>query len=256
MDLRERNSSIILAKVDCTVETELRKKFEITGYPTLILFMRGKKNIIHTKLFKTEIIDYLLENLGEKTELIEKEEEIEEFKKENEAISIFYGKNKSNNYKFYEELSVETPEIKFLHIFNEKYSIEKVTLYRNFYEEDFKEIKGDDLNEENFTNFIENHKFPQVLFTLNEKTFNKFIKSKIPTIFIFVEKDNEEDEKYLEIKKFYEKLIGVVYICIVNGNSESGDYLLTTFKIKDIITFPSVIFFTFFFYFIFLYYSK
>lgn len=34
---------VVMARVDATMETELAKDYDITGYPTMMMFRRGKQ---------------------------------------------------------------------------------------------------------------------------------------------------------------------------------------------------------------------
>jgi thioredoxin-like negative regulator of GroEL len=43
-DLSKKYSKATIAKVDCTVETQLCQQQGIRGYPTLVLFKKGSKN--------------------------------------------------------------------------------------------------------------------------------------------------------------------------------------------------------------------
>ena len=42
LDLKEKGSTIKLAKVDATAETSLGEKYQVQGYPTIKFFIRGK----------------------------------------------------------------------------------------------------------------------------------------------------------------------------------------------------------------------
>lgn len=61
-EVTHSSSHATIAKVDCTVEKELCEKFEVRGFPTLILFSEGEKKAEYTK---ARDLDSLLEFLKE-----------------------------------------------------------------------------------------------------------------------------------------------------------------------------------------------
>ncbi|KAK5983866.1 Protein disulfide-isomerase domain protein [Trichostrongylus colubriformis] len=58
--LRDRNSSIKLGRVDCTVEKDLAKKYEINIYPTLKVTNRGKISDYEGATEAESIVNYML----------------------------------------------------------------------------------------------------------------------------------------------------------------------------------------------------
>jgi len=64
--LTEENVSHVLATVDATVETELAKRFEIRGYPTLKFFRRGQMvEDYRGGRTKTDLVTYIRGKAGQ-----------------------------------------------------------------------------------------------------------------------------------------------------------------------------------------------
>lgn len=42
--LNKREKPIVIGKVDATIESDLASRFDVTGYPTMIIFRKGKKS--------------------------------------------------------------------------------------------------------------------------------------------------------------------------------------------------------------------
>lgn len=60
-ELKSRDTPIKLAKVDATAESELGKRFDVSGYPTLKVFRKGKEYEYKGGRDKRTIVSYMLE---------------------------------------------------------------------------------------------------------------------------------------------------------------------------------------------------
>ncbi|RWS30966.1 Protein disulfide-isomerase A4-like protein [Leptotrombidium deliense] len=59
--LKENDPKVVLAKVDATVEEQLSKKFEVTGFPTLFYFKNGVKYEYDGPRTSSGIVEYMKE---------------------------------------------------------------------------------------------------------------------------------------------------------------------------------------------------
>jgi protein disulfide-isomerase A1 len=64
--LKEANSKYRLAKVDCTVESNLATRFDIKGYPTLKYFVRGEPSDYTGGRTGDEIVSWLKKSVSQK----------------------------------------------------------------------------------------------------------------------------------------------------------------------------------------------
>ncbi|XP_052805252.1 protein disulfide-isomerase A4-like [Mya arenaria] len=68
--LQYHDPPIPLGKVDATIETELAKQFEVSGYPTLKMFRRGKPQEYKGGRDQFTIMDYMRKQSGEAAKLL------------------------------------------------------------------------------------------------------------------------------------------------------------------------------------------
>ncbi|MGH0117502.1 UNVERIFIED_CONTAM: hypothetical protein FKN15_038022 [Acipenser sinensis] len=122
-ELSRRTPPIPLAKVDATVESEVATRFEVSGYPTLKIFRKGKAFEYKGPREKHGIVDYMIEQAGPPTKHIQAVKQIQEFVKDGDDVIIVgvfaddqdaaleLYRNTCNNlredYKFYHTFSNE-----------------------------------------------------------------------------------------------------------------------------------------------------
>ncbi|XP_028918956.1 protein disulfide-isomerase A4 isoform X2 [Ornithorhynchus anatinus] len=120
-ELSKRTPPIPLAKVDATAETDLAKQFDVSGYPTLKIFRRGKPFDYNGPREKYGIVDYMIEQAGPPSKQILSVKQVQEFLKDGDdviVIGVFKDEN-DNAYKLYQDAANSLREdYKFHHTFS------------------------------------------------------------------------------------------------------------------------------------------
>uniref|UniRef100_A0A8C8R4S2 Protein disulfide-isomerase A4 n=1 Tax=Pelusios castaneus TaxID=367368 RepID=A0A8C8R4S2_9SAUR len=120
-ELSKRTPPIPLAKVDATAETDLAKKFDVSGYPTLKIFRKGKPFDYNGPREKYGIVDYMIEQAGPPSKQIQATKQVQEFLKDGDdviIIGIFNGEM-DKAYQLYQDAANALREdYKFHHTFS------------------------------------------------------------------------------------------------------------------------------------------
>ena len=133
-----KNENLFLAKVDATVEKKLDKKFEITGFPVLKLFIKGKPVEYNGERNHEDLIKWIRKKTnGIAIEELNSEEDLDIFKQSSDAVLVYYGEDE-NDIKICTKIARKDDEIPFGIIkdktLREKYAnnFNKIILYKNF----------------------------------------------------------------------------------------------------------------------------
>lgn len=102
-ELSTRSPAIPLGKVDATTETDLAARFDISGYPTLKIFRRGKPFDYHGPREKYGIVDYMIEQSGPPSKEVSSLKQVQEALKDGDdviIIGVFKGESDAAYQRF------------------------------------------------------------------------------------------------------------------------------------------------------------
>nr|XP_012378228.1 protein disulfide-isomerase A4 [Dasypus novemcinctus] len=120
-ELGKRSPLIPLAKVDATAETDLAKRFDVSGYPTLKIFRKGKPFDYNGRRERYGIVNYMIEQSGPPSKEILALKQVQEFLKDGDDVTIigvFKGES-DPAYQHYQDAANNLREdYKFHHTFN------------------------------------------------------------------------------------------------------------------------------------------
>ena len=217
-----KQENIFLAKVDATVEKKLDKKFELTGFPVLKLFIRGTCVEYTGERNHEDLIKWIRKKTnGIAYEEIKSEEDLDIFKQSNDVVLIYFGTDE-NDINIFTKLARKNDDIPFGIIKDrtliEKYvgNKKKIILYKTF---DEKKRELNIITEKEIQEFINKYSTPQVM-SLNKKAFNAIFEKKIPGIILYINEKSENFELYLNIMKNISKKINYKYKVIITDIKE------------------------------------
>lgn len=195
--LAESDSPVPLAKVDATEEKELASRFEVKGFPTLKWFVGGEAQEYKGGRVEDEIVNWIKKRSGPPTTSVD-DAKLEELKKAEKFLVVFYGAGDSSEYKEYEKVASGDDKHQYLHNAEgaapEGLTAPGVVVFRQF-DEPTVVFEGT-LSTLALKKFVDNASVP-TLIEFSDEYIEPIFQKQQPASFLFVEKSNDEHQKLL-----------------------------------------------------------
>lgn len=120
-ELSQRSPPIPLAKVDATAEGELATRFEVSGYPTLKIFRKGKMFDYNGPRQKEGIVDYMSEQAGPPSKPVQAVKQVQELMKDGDdavILGVFSSEQDAAYETYMEACNNLREDFHFLHTFS------------------------------------------------------------------------------------------------------------------------------------------
>ena len=229
-----RKEKLYLAKVDATVEKKLAEKFEIQGFPTVKLFIKGEPIEYTGGRKESEVINWMRKKSGPATKDLKTAEEVEKFQKDNDVVLVYFGSDK-DDIAVFTKVARKNEDFPFAVVEAEdvikKFAKPKtIVLFKNFDEKrnDLTEIKEKAIDE-----FVDKYSSPKVM-KFDEKAAQIIFGKALPAIMLYA---SEKSEKWGEYEKLMrnvsEKLKGKLKVVLTDIKEGMAARLAEYIGIKD-----------------------
>ncbi|KAJ5524864.1 hypothetical protein N7494_011514 [Penicillium frequentans] len=196
-ELKDKN--IPLVKVDCTVEEELCRTYEVDGYPTLKVFRGPESHTPYGGARQTDsIVSYMTKQSMPAVSSVS-EETLEEFKTLDKIVIVGYvgSDDKTSNKSF--TSFAEANRDNFMFAASNDAALAKaegakqpsIVLYKDFDEK--KDVYDGKFDEESIMQWVKTASTPLVG-ELGPETYAKYMSAGIPLAYIFAETKEERDQ--------------------------------------------------------------
>ena len=199
-----RKENLFLAKVDATVEKKLDKRFQLTGFPVVKLFINGKEIEYNKERKSLDLINWMRrKTTGPATHNLETNDDIDNFKKENDVVLIYYGDNKLE-IEEYIKAARKNDEYQFGVVKSNdlinKYSKKGTIVLYKKYDEKKRELK--EIKEKNIEEFINKYSSPKLM-KFDEKAANMIFDKNQSALVLFAD---EKSKKWAEYEQLMKKI--------------------------------------------------
>ena len=229
-----RKENLYLAKVDATVEKKLAEKFEIQGFPTVKLFIKGQAIEYTGGRRESEVINWMRKKTGPATKTLKTVEEVEKFQKDNDVVLVYFGSNKADIEEF-TKVARKNEDFPFGVVEAEdvikKFSkAGTIVLFKNFDEgkRELTEIKEKAIDE-----FIDKFSAPKVM-KFDEKAAQIIFGKALPAIMLYASEKSEKWGEYEKLmKSVSEKLNGKLKVVLTDIKEGMAARLAEYIGIKE-----------------------
>jgi len=192
--LKEEN--ILLAEVDCTVESDICNEVGVRGYPTLKVYRNGKASDYKGQRTSESIISYMKkQNLPDVTAI--KAEDFEKFSQSDKVVVVGFVKEGSDEYKALEANAKEMRD-NFVFGYIDDAELAKkagaavpgLVVYKQF--DEGKAVFEGKMTEEAIKEFVNVESVP-LMDELGPENYSKYMESGLPLVYLFTA--DAEDKK-------------------------------------------------------------
>jgi protein disulfide-isomerase A1 len=200
-----------IAKVDATVQKELGKKYEVSGYPTLKFFVDGVPSEYNGGRTDSEIVAWIRKKTGPPSKEFQTFADLSNFVDQQEVVVVFFGSN-AELFHVYENTARVSEDVTFAHCSSEeclsKYDASngQVVVFKKFDEK--RNDLTTDFNESQLTHFINSNSSPKVM-KFDEKCAQLIFGKNTPGIFFYRDANASDAGKYQELATALSEKLGV-----------------------------------------------
>ena len=228
-----RKENLYLAKVDATVEKALTLKYLIQSFPKIQLFIKGEAIEYIGERKESEVIKWMRKQTGPITKDLKTVEEVEQFKKDNDVVLIYFGSDKEDIAQFTRTARkrIEFPFgiVKSEDVIKKYTNPQTIILFKNF---DEKRNELVDIHEIFINEFIEKNSFQKVM-KFDEKTVKIIFGKEIPAIILFASEQSEKWGEYeILMRNVSEKINGKLKVILTDIKEGRAKRLAELIDIK------------------------
>jgi len=236
--LAEKDSPILLGKVDATEETNLAKMFAVQGYPTVKFVKHGKYLDYSGGRVAEDIVAWVERKSGPAAETLANVEDAKTFIESNGAAIIgFYKDLESADAKAFLSAAENLSEFPFA-IISEASAFEEykqdesgMVLFKNF-DEGRNNFEGE-VTDDAVVNFISRNAVPLVIEFNQQSTHNIFNREVTSDLFLFLSASDEEYSSKIEIARGVAKdYKGEMLFIAINTDEENHREVMELFEVE------------------------
>lgn len=239
--MKEEENGVPIVKVDATVETELAKRFEVQGFPTLKFFINGKPIDYKGAREEEDIFNWIQKKTGPSAILLNLSE-IEKIEAENVSVIFILPSENQASLEDFNTLAASYEKIRFFYTHDEslkeRYAADKeyvFVVYRNF--DDGRKIlmNSESPSLADMKTFVDSFRFPLIM-DFDQEAAERIFGEEQSVAFFF--SDNVQEsllvEHFKKVAEEYKKdLIFSISKISVDLGAKLCEFLGVTAENKD-----------------------